>query len=208
MSEWEVRHHLIQKEFRTVLEEQAYQINYNTSGVVVLSADSIEYVNDEDRIRLDFGIEIIKNIVGKKLGKNTDNVTPQDMEKVGPLLILNAEVEQLPLMQTYLNEKLFPDSKIHSITCGLRGEANTKTQILALNDDSKLQDCKHVIVITSSYHIPRVRRTTAACLGANINYDVVSVPINRYPYNVFRKVRGEVRRIMDYSDSGDIKRVS
>ncbi|HMS22719.1 MAG TPA: hypothetical protein PKA38_03035 [Candidatus Levybacteria bacterium] len=88
------------------------------------------------------------------------------------------------------------------------GVANTKTQFNSINSDPSLKDASHITIITSDYHVPRVKRTAVKNLRNNISFDVLPAPqLEHDPYNVYPKVMGEVRRIIKYSNKGDISKV-
>src|SRR5690606_8957560 len=90
-----------------------------------------------------------------------------------PRLILNGASEQLPLMENFVDKLGFPRTKTWLVDCGKRAYANTKTQLDALSQLSLGQ----VILVTSWYHVPRVKRTAHKCLPATMRWEVIAAPI-------------------------------
>ncbi len=39
-----------------------------------------------------------------------------------------------------------------------------------------------------------------------MDFDVIGVPLKDIPFDVYRKVKGEMKRIMQYSENGDISK--
>jgi len=212
----EFRHHLIQKEFRDALTTIEYEISIKTEGVIILSAkefikegERIDYshpANAENKIRIEMGIEIIKQIVAKKANKSIDEIENEDILQHAPPLILSGTTEQLPIMKQVVEELGFPMEKLESVDCGASGVGNTKTQFETINSYFAGEEHKHITFITSDYHIPRVARTGSKNLNPNINFDVIPVPREKIPYNVFKVIRGEVKRIISYASKGDISK--
>ncbi|HLC99825.1 MAG TPA: hypothetical protein VJC11_02585 [Patescibacteria group bacterium] len=204
-------HRLIQ-EFRDHLAAKKYEAPTETGGVVVLSApqelrdNEVVEKTDENVARIEYSIDLVKQITAKKAGKPLEEVTSQDIIAFGPPLILNGETEQLPMMQEVARESGFPEEKVQLLNSGDRGKSNTKTQFERINDDPRYQNTKHFIFVSTSYHIPRVTRTADKNLDQNVNFEVIGVPLDTFDYNVYRKVRGEVKRILSYSERGDVSR--
>lgn len=214
ITEKEFRHSLIQKEFREILTSPEKIVSPETQGVVVLSGaylikenGELEVAIPENILRIEFGIEIVKQIVAQKSGKGVSQITREDILQYAPPLILNWETELLPKAKELVVRMGFPEERIEFLDCGKMGEANTKTQFQAINSDHRYQTAKHLTFITSDYHVPRTVRTAVANLASKIDFEVLPTPhLKRASYNVFRKVRGEVRRIQTYSKKGDISR--
>jgi len=62
---------------------------------------------------------------------------------------------------------------------------------------------KAVVAVTTDYHVGRVILTAAKHLPKTMVY-VVGVPFERFPFDIAGKMIGEIRRILDYADLGDI----
>jgi len=207
------RHTLIQKEFRDILTTGEYQIPVETEGIVILSAPpsknekgEVIEASPDNKARIEFGTQVARQITAKKLGKTLEEITIDDISQNTPMFILNGETEQLPTMEQLAKETGFPPEKIQLLDCGKRGVGNTKTQFEAINTHHSYRNAKHLTFITNSWHAPRVTRTADANLKPEIDFDVIPVPHSAAPYNVFRVVRGEVKRIQSYSAKGDITR--
>jgi len=210
------RHQLIQKEFRDALTSIEYEIPTETDGVIILSAkefikegERIDYShseNAENKARIEMGIEIIKQVVAKKANKSIDKIENEDILQHAPLLILSGTTEQLPIMKQIVAELGFPMEKLELVDCGASGVGNTKTQFETINSHFAGKNIKHITFVTSDYHIPRVVRTGHKSLNSDVNFDVIPVPHGKIPYNVFKVVRGEVKRIISYADKGDISK--
>lgn len=212
----EFRRQLIQEEFRDALTLIEYEIPTETEGVVALSAkefikegEQIDYShpeNAENKARIEIGTEVIKQIVANKTNKNIDEIRNEDILQHAPPLILSGTTEQLPVMKQIVLELGFPIEKVELVDCGASGVGNTKTQFETINKHFVGEKPEHITFITSGYHLPRVTRTGYKNLDPDINFDVIPVPYEKYPYNVFEVVRGEVKRIISYADKGDITR--
>jgi hypothetical protein len=122
----------------------------------------------------------------------------------GPPIILCGTTEQVPIMQEVALNADFPQEKIIVIDCGKAGTVNTKTQFTMMNEFFAEKNIDHATFVTSDYHVPRTERTGHGSLESEINFDVLSVPHDKNPYNIFKVVRGEVKRIVAYSEKGDI----
>lgn len=197
----EVRHRLIE-EFRGILTSGEYEVPVKTDGVVALSAPSIP----DHKARIELSIEVIKQIVAKKAGKTLESVTSEDIITHGPPLILNGDTKQLPEMAEIAQDLGFPKKKVESINCEKGGVANTKTQFEVMREDLRYENAKHLTFVTNAWHAPRAARTAAQSLRPGIIFDVIPVPHKRAPSNVYRVVRGEVKRIKLYLAKGDITR--
>ena len=212
----EFRHQLIQKEFRNALTSIEYEIPTETDGVIILSAkefikegERIDYShseNAENKARIEMGIEIIKQVVAKKANKSIDEIANEDILQHAPTLILSGTTEQLPIMKQIVVGLSFPMEKLELVDCGASGVGNTKTQFETINSHFAGKNIKHISFVTSDYHMPRVARTGHKSLNSNVNFDVIPVPHGKIPYNVFKVVRGEVKRIISYADKGDISK--
>ena len=152
------------------------------------------------------GIEIIKQMVAKKANKSIDEIKNEDILQHAPTFILSGTTEQLPIMKQIVRELGFPMEKLELVDCGASGVGNTKTQFETINSHFAGEKHKHITFVTSDYHVPRVTRTGLKNLNPDINFDVIPVPHGKIPYNVFKVVRGEVKRIISYADKGDISK--
>lgn len=210
----ELRHQLI-AEFRKNLKGH-YEVPAETNGVVVLSAppalESKESVDRREKTqenisRIDFAFDLWKQVAAKKIGKNMEELKEEDLHgELLPPFVLNGETEQLEPMREIALALGVPAEKIHLVDCGKRGIGNTKTQFLGAGQDQSLAKAKHLTFISSSYHVPRVMRTGDMNLPKEMDFDVIGVPYNQFSYDIQKKIRGEVKRIIAYSAKGDIAR--
>lgn len=204
--------HQLIAEFRDHLTKDGYEVPVKTDGVVALSApfekrgEEIIEKSDENVARIEYSIQAIKDTTAKRLGKKVEEVTESDLISQGPPLILNGETEQLPMMHEVALEQDFPEEKIQLVDCGPRGVGNTKTQFTTMDQDPTNVDKKHWTFVSSSYHVPRVARTAMVNLDEKREFDVIGVPLDRIPCDVYRKIRGVVKRILTYSEKGDISK--
>lgn len=210
-------------EFRKIYTEEATStdepIDYDANTVIVLSGhgmyDSegqvITWVSPENIVRIGYAIDVIKKIVAHRLNK--EEVTNKDLEQSNIRLFLNGESSeqentsraQLDDMRRIALAYNFPERNLKFEDCLKDGKANTLTQFNSINTDPRLAKKDNVIFITSDYHTPRVRRTAVKNLREGLEFSVLPAPQHEYDkYDVFPKVMGEIRRIIKYSQKGDI----
>ncbi|MFA4930466.1 MAG: NUDIX domain-containing protein [Patescibacteria group bacterium] len=200
-------------EFRDRLHEQNYSLPQRTDGIVVLSAPP-EKCEDgtfiertqENEARIKYSFEIIKQIAAEKAGMSSEELTEDQIIQFSPKLILNGETEQLQMMVEVAHELGIPDGIIQTFNCGDRGVGNTKTQFTLMDKDPEYTNSKHLTFITTSYHVPRVVRTAEKNLSRTKEFEIIGVPYDQLEYNIYRKAKGEIKRILSYSEKGDISR--
>lgn len=172
----------LSNEFREAFWNRRYKIDPKTQVVVVLSGESfwdvqgmpIERAGIENWVRVAFGIDVAKQIASRRAKKPSFLLTEAEIKKAGPFLVLNGETEQLPILEEMALNLNFPSSKIILVDCGKQGQANSKTQMQAINRD--LSTFGTMILVTSDYHVPRVARTADAQLLSTMNFRVLSAP--------------------------------
>lgn len=210
------RRELIQEEFRDILEKAHYEISPETDAIMVLSASPPGWDNrapeeradfPEDVKRIEFAIEVYRRFASQKLGKPLEELTPEDLKNESlPPLVLNGATEQQPMMERIARKYGFPEDKTIFLNCGDHHIANTKTQFTKLSEHPIVGKFKNFVVISTSYHIPRTARTASVNLPEDVNFEMLGVPLEKLPFDVYKKVRGEVKRIELYSQKGDIAR--
>lgn len=194
------RKELIQKEFREALTRESMEVPEHTDAVVVLSGkefvfdeagnlDQSHPHNQENEDRLKTAIKIAEAVAAK--------------EQVMPRLVLNGTTEQLPTMRDLAIKLGWPEDQIDSLDCGPAGVGNTKTQFEVAKDYSQQNHWAHLTFVTSSYHVPRTERTADAQLEPDQAFDVVAGPSD-LSFDVYKTVRGEVKRISSYAAKGDV----
>lgn len=97
-----------------------------------------------------------------------------------------------------------PKELCHFQDCGKLGTANTKIQLEILTSDSLTKDFKNLVIVTSTYHIPRTKRTAKKLLPPETNFAVVGDPEDWKILNSFPMVMSEIERIIKYSAKGDL----
>ncbi len=182
------RHRLVQSEFRSALNPGEIAYSLDTEVVMVLSGPTAA----ENLARIAKGIEVTRIITAKRL------------DHQGPRLVLNGETEQLPAMIELAKQLSFPEKLVFTLDCGPLGNGNTKTNFTAFQQDPQYSLVRSLIVVTSDYHVPRVQRTAQANLAHSIRFQVVPTCYSPQNLDVFRTIRGEIKRIEAYSARGDI----
>lgn len=201
--------HQLVTEFRKMLTDPIYSIPENTQGIVVLSAspltDSDGTVIKEDSpdnvARIVVGIELARKVAASRSNSPIEEANLLN----APPLILNGETEQLPMMEKVARQHGYPIEMIELVDCGKRGIGNTKTQFEVMNTDERFKDLKHLTFVTASYHALRTERTADKQLDPDKNFEVIPVSPADFPFSIFM-LRGEIRRMMHYSQKGDISR--
>lgn len=213
-------------EFGRIFEDEAEgkepKINPSTDAIIVLSGHGlydnngqpITWVSPENIVRIGFGIDILKKVLAFRLKKNT--ITSKDIREESLFLYLNGEGSnqenimraQLDDMQRIALSYNFPPERIALEDCVIDGKANTLTQFTVINSDPRLENARHITMITSDYHDPRVERTTDMQLRPDLRFDVLPAPqLLHDRYNVYERITGELDRIVNYSQKGDISPV-
>ena len=205
------RHKLIE-EFRSVLNLQRRWSNF-TDGIVVLDYFEDRHgtdfktlvLNPENLSRIDCAVRIYYAIALEKYAKQKKDLTTKDLESTPllPTFFLNALRDALPILKEYTQRQGIPEKQIAFMDNGKLNQGNTKTQCEIVCSNPNL---RHVVLVSQSYHVPRLKRTVAAVFPEDMGYKIIGVPLSDMPYNVYRKVRGEIKRIIAYSAKGDIAR--
>jgi uncharacterized SAM-binding protein YcdF (DUF218 family) len=201
--------HALIQEYRQVLQHPDYEPHSNTDAVVVLSgrydkdaAGNVTREDTEENIaRIAFGIESVRRIAAMRTGKPIETASFID----GPPLVLNGETEQLPMMERVALNLGVPREAMELVDCGRRGVGNTRTQFEVMQQDERFANARNLLFITSGYHVPRVERTAERQLPEQDTYQVIAPPYGYqgHRFNIFT-IRGEIRRILAYSQKGDI----
>ena len=208
---------LVQGEFRAALTATEHEVPICTDAVVVLSGppvrdDTGEIISEkspENFARISFGIQIAKEIASARSDIPFDLITPDHVLEYAPMMVLNGETEQIPAMVELAVENGFPLDHMLNVDCGVRGVGNTKTQFEAMNEEPYISNLREITIVTSAYHAPRTARTAEANLKNGINFKVIPVPYDcqeEVSFNLVLTVLGEVKRIIKYSNKGDISR--
>lgn len=193
---------IVQK-YRRVFETAEYPLPQDTYGVVVLSGPGqcdqngriISEYSEENRARINFAVVLVKAIGITRNGET-------DWYRDAPRLILNGERNQLTMMVDYALQTDIPANLIELVDCRPRPLGNTKTQFQEMK--TQYQGIQGTFLfVTSGYHVPRVELTAAMQLSQDFSYEVLPVPYEQSPFNIF-KIRGEIRKIPEYIAKGDL----
>ena len=212
------------KEFNTIFNNEKNgvepPVNTKTDAIVVLSGygqydnqgNIITWISPDNIVRIGYAIDIIRRIAQVKNQKNT--TTNSDLKHLGLKLFLNGEgsnqenplINQLDDMKRIALAYNFPSELIETEDCSVEGRsANTKDQMNTINSDLRLVSARHVTLVTSDYHDPRVVRTADLNLRPGLDFDVIPAPQEAWQhYNVAEKMMGEINRIVNYSKQGDL----
>ena len=121
-----------------------------------------------------------------------------------PLIIFSGVTEERNHVLNLLQKYGAPSNQIYFQNCGDRVSANTKTQFEVMSSDPLTRDLRELVIITSSYHVPRTERTAGKFLHPKTIFSVSSDPEDYLIFNTFLKILGEIERIKAYSQKGDI----
>ncbi|MEK7630461.1 MAG: hypothetical protein AAB417_00300 [Patescibacteria group bacterium] len=197
-----------------LLREFAYTITepqflpHRTDAVIILDYFNPRSTGDmafrvrnrENLARVRFGARIW-HYVADKAKKEQQRLPPI------PFFYLVGLTLALPhLRQMALSEGI-PDYIIRLLDNDAVGIGNTLTQLQLVASDPTLKRAKHITIVSSSYHVPRIRRTAATCLppDAQMWHAILGVPFEELPFDI-TMVKAEIDRIIAYSDKGDIAR--
>lgn len=188
-------------EFRQHLTAEE-EVDPATDAVVVLSIRPPH--NGENTERIKYGWELAKRVAARRLGKLVEELDWDNLQHHSPTVVLNCESECLEdCLETAIEVGILP-TKIYLLDSGSLDVCNTKTNMQALADDPELSELKHLTFVTSGYHAPRTARTAHQHLPHHQRFAVHAVPFCRYPYDVLKKVLGEVKKIRHYAAKGDV----
>lgn len=191
------------KEFRYAVETPTVPLANDVDALVVLSAPPLKtktaYIEEtqENVGRIRGGVELLEAL-------RQSSGAPSNSLELRPL-ILSGETEQLPMMQQVAIRLGYPPWQTWLVNCGDRGIGNTLTQFMTLRDVPRLNQIRRLAVVTTGYHVPRVRRTAKAVLPTEWTIDVIGIPYTLYPFDIPNFVLGEMQRIIAYAQKGDFK---
>ncbi len=192
------------QEFRKVLTEQKNNFSPSTDALVFLSGPRID---NSGTPAVESSLENISRIALSKAGLDQLMESNKTKGKEGtplPDVVINAATEQIQGLKELCLEAGIPEERIKILDCGNWGSANTKTQFEVWINYAKQNNKKHPVFISSSYHVPRISRTAAKILPQEMDFEIAGASLPEEALNVFRVVRGEIGRIIKYSEKGDI----
>ncbi|MFH0804170.1 MAG: ElyC/SanA/YdcF family protein [Candidatus Zambryskibacteria bacterium] len=172
------------REFEDLYKQSPPIVPNCTDGIVILTGAVEPREENESRIRC--GLNVL-NTLGHPVP-----------------VIYSGETEERAEMLALMEQLGVPKSLSHFQDCGKRGVANTKTQFGALISNPPTMDMRDLVIVTSTYHIPRTKRTAGKFFPPQTRFVVVSDPEDWNICNSFLMIMGEIGRIVKYSAKGDI----
>lgn len=170
------------REFEDLYNNPSKTVPKDADGVIVLMGPTLKV--DTSRIKL--GLNILKTLGGS---------VP---------IIFSGVTEKREEILSLLERLSSSKSLIHFQDCGKIGTANTKTQFEILITSPLTKDLRRLVIITSAWHIPRVKRTAAKFLPPETEFVVMGNPDGSDDCDSFALVMDEIRKIIEYSAKGDI----
>jgi hypothetical protein len=174
--------------------------SYLKDPVVGLDIKDLE----DDYNRIELGIKIAQVVVGDRLEKS--EVTQEDIEKHGPIIIYNGKSNQNEdLTQALENGILshYPKDKFHIMAIK---EESTRGQFKNLKEDFPISNAS-VAIITHAYHYPRVARMIGSQwhpFGENTKVHFYLVDRELKAPGILEDIQGEIVRIPQYIEKGDL----
>ncbi|MFH0804169.1 MAG: ElyC/SanA/YdcF family protein [Candidatus Zambryskibacteria bacterium] len=165
---------------------------YKNPPIIPKDADALVILQgaldpkEEDISRIKCGLNVLK-VLGRPIPVIFSGATESRAEKL-------AQMEQSGI----------PKELCHFQDGSKLGVINTKTQFEILITDPLTKDFKNLVIVTSTYHIPRVKRTVGKFLPEEIRFVAVGNPEDWKIHNSFLKIIDEIKKIIAYSDKGDI----
>ncbi|MEK7116769.1 MAG: ElyC/SanA/YdcF family protein [Patescibacteria group bacterium] len=169
-------------EFIDLYKSSPETVPKNTDGIVVLMGPARRV----DISRINLGLNILRTL---------SNPVP---------IIFSGVTEEREEILSLMERLGSPKSLTHFQDCGKTGVANTKTQFETLIADPLTKDLRRLAIVTSVWHIPRVKRTAAKFLPPETRFVVAGNPDGSNDCDSFVLVMGEIRKIIEYSARGDI----
>ena len=168
----------LMSEFKNIELLKKFNIN-SVDALVVLSAEEIG-LEGENGERVKMGLKLVKKINGDRkfifIGTKTQNEKLKEYLRIRKL---NFEV-------------IFPTN---------RKEASTKTQIKDLANFVKKHKFNSIIIVSHTYHIPRIKRYCKKYFNPQLN--TYFLPLGKFT-NQKKQVEIEVRKIIKYAAKKDL----
>jgi hypothetical protein len=126
------------------------------------NADAIDKEGGYNRMRL--GIEIAREVAAKKLDKQESNLTPEELQKYGPVILFNGGAYDNSLLKEALDKNEitdYPKENFYLFTLS-ENQTNTGGQFKTLykeHEDGNIDlNNAEIAIVTNAYHFPRVNR--------------------------------------------------
>lgn len=163
---------------------------------------------NETRDRIQTGFILVRAVTGKRLGKETSDVTIDDVKAYGPKLYFNGREEQNENLRNtcsngVLEEKYnFPRESLEIASSGLN-ITNTSHQFEKFPPEL-LGNKRKIVIVSSARHLPRVQRYVG--LETNPFLDISKDRLIFYPAIPIEFPFGdtikEVRKVPKYQKAG------
>ncbi|HSW88125.1 MAG TPA: hypothetical protein VLG12_03090 [Candidatus Saccharimonadales bacterium] len=140
------------------------------SGMSLPPGSEDRHNSPDNREVVGYAVLLGKRFTEKRQGIAFESVTKEDIEKVGPLLIVNGGGMQIEAMIRIAEEFGYPRSRILSIPCikcdeidaqGRHPFANTNTQFESIPNDPLyplIKNMRFVAMVGRAEHLPRLVR--------------------------------------------------
>lgn len=195
---------LLRQEFRKVLKTRVDARRLvTTDAIIVLSGRVVERwgkitsKEPENRSRVRYGVQLQRRITIARRSKNPSRRSPT------PRLVLIGTSEQLAELRELAMES-GASRHVTTLSCGIIGKANTKTQFEVIWTHPFFDGMRHVTIVTSRYHVPRVVRTADRQLPTMPRFTVVGAPARVDPRRLKKLIESEIPRILEYAERGDL----
>jgi uncharacterized SAM-binding protein YcdF (DUF218 family) len=173
------------EEFVNLYKNSNQGVPANTDALVILTGDRPP-AQEENISRIKYAVTLLK-----KLRKDT------------PVIFSGITEEKENAVNLMINLGV-PKENCYFQDCGKFGIANTKTQFETMVSDPLTKDFKNLVIVTSTYHIPRVKRTAGKFLPLKTRFVVIGNPKDWKIHNPFPMIMNEIKKIIKYSTEGEI----
>lgn len=172
------------KEFEDLYRNPQRNASPDTDAILVLTGD-LEPA-EEDILRVKSALDILATLDHNVLVFYSGMTEERD-EKI-------ALMEGLGI----------PKHLIRFQDCGRLGSANTKTQFEYWVNDPQTNGFRNLAIVTSTFHIPRTKRTAGKFLPDETSFSIIGNPLDWKVRNTLLIVLEEIKKIIQYSEKGDI----
>lgn len=185
-----------------------------------------DLARNDDRENTDFATQLARQITAARLNKNASDVTLEDIERNGPILVYNATNLQNQKLKETVDSGAFPlpKEKVRIVKLSETDDpqdANTRTQFERFPQEilkDLIESGRKIALVSSRWHFPRITRTINAPAVSkkqplwekvkivyfvsdktkeNLPQDAASV--TKRAIDIRKAVVGEGRRIAKYS---------
>lgn len=188
-----------------------------------------DLARNDDRENTDFAAQLVRQITAARLNKNASDVTLEDIERNGPILVYNGSNLQNQKLKDAVDSGAFPlpKEKVKILKLSETDdprEANTHTQFERFPQElleNLITRSRKIALVSARWHFPRLSRTINAPAVSkkqplwekvNIAYFVSdrnkenlppdAASVTKRAIDIRKAVVGEGRRIAKYSQEG------